>query len=109
MTDFIKKYHTYIVATVAFLTVAFQVATGTQVPEFVYGLEGAIGLGSVRVTMQQTSYSGASGWKTYALAIALGTIAALRAFGINIPLEVDGVIASLATATLASASKKEAE
>lgn len=104
MNNFISKYHTYLVAAVAAATVLFQVLTGTEVPNFVYEIEAAIGLGSVRVGMTQVGST--TGWKTYALAGALAVTAGLRAYGIDLPLQVDGFIVSLAGASIASAAQK---
>lgn len=104
MTDFLKKYHTYIVALVAAATIAFQVMTGTPVPEFVYTLFAAIGITSVRVTIAQVGST--TGWKTYLLAGGLAVTAGLRAYGINIPIEVDATIAALAGVTLTNGVKK---
>ena len=101
--NFITKYHTYVVAFVAFCTMLAQVAFGIVIPTWVYDLEAAVGLGSIRVT--QTQITGSIGWKTYAVAFGLATLAALRAYGLSIPVEVDTMIATLGGASMTSAIK----
>lgn len=104
MSDFLKKYHTYIVALVAAATVAFQIFTGLDVPEWVYSLLGAVGITSARITIKQVGST--TGWKTYMLAGALAITAGLRAYGIAIPVEIDAAIATLAGVTLTNGVKK---
>lgn len=103
MSDFLKKYHTYIVALVAFLTVLAQ-ALGYNIPTFVYDLEAAVGLGSIRITTTQVT--GTTGWKTYVVSLGLAVLGGLRAYGIVIPVEVDGMVLALGGATMTNAIKK---
>lgn len=104
MSNFLKKYHAYIVAFIAFVTAAVQVVFGIDIPGWVYELEAAVGIGAVRVTLAQVGST--SGWKTYVLAAGLGVTAALRAFGVPVPAEVDAMIGALATGSLAAGVKK---
>jgi hypothetical protein len=106
MQKFITKYHSYIVALTAFAAVVFQFLTGIAVPEFVYSALASVGIVSVRVTVTQAD--GVGGWKTYALAAGEGLLAAARAFGIDIPYEVDAMLISLAGGTVVQAIKKSA-
>lgn len=103
MSDFLKKYHAYFVALAAVVTVLVQAVFGIPIPNWVYELLGALGIGAVRVTVSQV---GGTGWKTYALAGALAIVAGLRAYGIPIPMEIDATIAALAAGTLSSSVKK---
>ena len=106
MQKFITKYHSYIVAFTAFAAVVFQLLTGIAVPEFVYSALASVGIVSIRVTVTQAD--GVSGWKTYALAAGEGVLAALRAWGIDIPYEVDAMLITLAGGTVAQAVRKSA-
>lgn len=104
MKDFLNKNHTLIVAIVAALCAGAQVVLGFPIPDYVYSLLAALGITSVRVTYFQAQ--GVGGWKTYALAGGEAILAGLRASGVDVPVEVDAILVSLAGGTMASAIKK---
>lgn len=103
--DFLKQYHTYVVAAAAAACAIWQVATGTPVPAFVYELFGATGLISYRVTVSGIGAAGL-GWKTILSALALGAVAGFRAGGIAVPPEVDALLASASLGSVTSAVNK---
>jgi uncharacterized membrane protein YczE len=92
-TDFMTKYHSYIVAFVAALLVAAQAVFGITIPEWLYDLLGAAGLTSLRITVSQST-DASVGWKSYVAAAGLAACAAAQAYGIDVPPEV---LAGLAT------------
>lgn len=104
MSKFLTKYHTYIIALIAFATVLVQAVWGIQIPTYVYDIEAALGLGSIRITTAQVT--GSSGAMTFLVAGALGVLAAVRAWGIDVPQEVDVMVASLGGVTMTNAIKK---
>ena len=54
MFDWLRGKKTYIIALVAALTAAAQ-ALGYIVPDWIYALEGALGIGALRVAISKTA------------------------------------------------------
>ena len=104
MQNFLTKYHTWIVVATAAILAGVQIVLGVPVPDYVYTLLASVGITSVRVTFQQVQ--GVSGWKTYAVAAGEAAVAGARAYGIQVPYEVDAILVSLAGGTMANAIKK---
>jgi len=82
--NFLNGKKTYII--VALFVVAFVAAQFIPIPEYVWGILGALGLGAVRSALQKVS--GNAGWKTYLAAISVAVVSVLSALGISLPLEV---------------------
>lgn len=103
MQNLISKWGTYLSLAAVAITAALQ-GYGIMVPEFVYVLEGALGLTAIRTTV---SVAGAGlGWKTYAVAAIAGGLAAAQAYGIPVPDFVYGLVASGGLGTLTVAVNK---
>ena len=85
--DFFKGKKTYIIVAVFVLAMIIPAATGFVVPDYVYGILAALGLGAVRLGMQ--AISGNKGWKTYAAALIVGLVSLANAVGWTwLPMEM---------------------
>lgn len=105
--EFVQKYHTYLVGAATIVTVLAQALLGYQIPEWMYQLEAAIGLGSIRVTVSHTTGT-PMGWKTFASAFGLAIVSALDAFGIKVQPDVMIAIGSLGGLSLAAGVRRAA-
>lgn len=104
MQAFLTKYHIWVVVAATAAIAGAQIILGVPVPDYVYTMLASLGIVSVRVSFQQTA--GVVGWKTYALAGGEAILGGLRAYGIQVPLEVDGILVSLAGGTMVTAMQK---
>ena len=85
---------TYLIAGLFLAGVIVPLAFGIVIPDYVFGILGAIGLGTLRAGIQ--SVSGNHGWKTYLAAVAVAAISVLQGLGVNLPLDVIyGILGSL--------------
>ena len=86
--DFLQGKKTYIV--VGLFAVLFMVGLflpeGQVVPEWVFGILSALGLGAIRLGIQHVS--GNTGWKTYLAVIAVVGVSLATALGVALPLEI---------------------
>ena len=86
--DFLQGKKTYIV--IGLFAVLFLVGLflpeGQVVPEWIFGILSALGLGAIRLAIQYIS--GNAGWKTYAAAIVVVGVSVATALGMVLPLEV---------------------
>lgn len=103
MQNLISKWGTYLSLAAVAITAGLQ-AYGIMVPEFVYVLEGAVGLTAIRTTV---SVAGAGlGWRSYGVAAIAGVLAAAQAYGIMVPEFVYGLLTTAGFGTLTLAVKK---
>ena len=85
--EFLKGKKTYIIVALFAIAVIIPAATDFVIPEWVFGILGALGLGAVRLGIQ--SVSGNTGWRTYLAAIVVGFVAIADAVGWTwIPVEM---------------------
>ena len=82
---FLKGKKTFIVVAVFVVLVALGLVLKVAVPEWVYAILGALGLGGLRAAV--TTISGNRGWKTYLAALSVAVVAVLNALGVNLPYE----------------------
>ena len=86
--DFLQGKKTYIVIglfAVLFVAGLF-LPEGQVVPEWIFGILSALGLGAIRLAIQHVS--GNTGWKTYAAVITVIGVSLATALGVVLPLEV---------------------
>lgn len=103
--EFLKGKKTYIAAALFLVAVLVPTIWGVVIPEWVYGVLGAIGLGSIRFALADVS--GNQGWKTYLAAVAVAVISVLNGLGVAIPLEtIYGVLGVFGVAGIRDAVKK---
>ena len=86
--DFLQGKKTYIV--IGLFAVLFMVGLflpeGQVVPEWVFGILSAMGLGAIRLAIQHVS--GNTRWKTYLAIITVIGVSLATALGAVLPLEV---------------------
>jgi len=80
------KTKTFYVALVFLALVIVPVVTGVVIPEWAFGILGAVGLGTLRAGV--TKISGNTGWKTYAAAVAVALVSVASALGVQLPLDI---------------------
>jgi hypothetical protein len=104
MLDFLKGKKTYIVVGM-FTVLAVLVALNNPIPEYVFALLGALGLGALRLALADVS--GNKGWKSFAAAGAVVAIAVLQALGVVLPYEaIYAVLGALGVAGVRDAVGK---
>lgn len=81
-----KGKKTYVVAGLLLLAVLVPVLFKVQVPEQVYAILAALGLGAVRLALADVS--GNQGWKSYVAVGVVVVVAVLDALGVSLPLDL---------------------
>jgi len=107
MLNFLKGKKTYLVAVIFLLLVVLPSVSSVVVPEWVYALLGALGLGAIRAGVQKIS--GNKGWKTYVAAFAVAVLSVLNALNIKLPLDVEvlyGIFSALGIIGVRDAMKE---
>lgn len=85
---------TYLVAILFLAGVIVPVAFGVIIPEWIFGILGALGLGALRLAI--SSVNGNKGWKTYVSAVAVAGVSIASGLGVVLPLDIIyGVLGSL--------------
>jgi len=82
----LKGKKTFFLAGIFLILVLVPVIFKTQIPEWVYGVLGGLGLATLRAAI--TELTGNSGWRTYAAAGTVVAIAVCQALGLSLPYEV---------------------
>jgi hypothetical protein len=109
IVEMINGKKTYITIVVVMIVVGLM-ACGINIPEFVWPLLAAAGLGSVRSAVGTVAPVQGSGFftgkKTYILALIMAALAGLQAYGIPIPEIVYIMLGSLGAGTIRMAIPK---
>jgi len=98
---------TYILAGLFLVAVLVPVIFTVMIPEWIYGILGALGLGALRLAI--ADISGNQGWKTYLAAVAVAVISILTALGVALPFDIElvyGVLGALGVAGVRDAVTK---
>lgn len=104
MLDWLKGKKTYI-AVVIFAVLAVLVALHNPIPEFVFALLGAAGLGALRLALADVS--GNKGYKTWIAIAAVAGIAIAQALGVALPFDaIYAVLGALGIAGVRDAVAK---
>lgn len=89
--DFLEGKKTYITAGLFLILALIPVLFDVVIPGYVFGILGALGLGTLRAGI--SAISGNKGWKTYAAAVLVAAIAVLQTQGIDISFDTVYAIA----------------
>ena len=79
----IKEHKAYVIIGVFAVLAVLVFGVKMVIPEFVFAILGALGVGTIRVVIQTLSKN--KGWKTYGAVIATIVIAVLQAIGLVLP------------------------
>jgi hypothetical protein len=107
--EFLSGKKTYIVVLVTAVIIGL-LAAGIQIPEYVWPLLGACGLGTIRsavagvVPVQGSGFF--TGKKTYIIAAIMAVLGGLQAYGLVIPEFVFGLLATAGAGTIRMAIPK---
>jgi len=86
MLEFLKGKKTYLLAVLFLAGVLVPVIFKITIPEEVFGILGALGLGAFRAAISKVS--GNHGYKTYLAAFAVAIVSIASALGATLPLEI---------------------